>query len=473
MPLVLGVDSSTQSTTAQLRRQDDGAVVWEGRASHPVTHPPRSEQDPWSWWAALKPMLDEAWSVGASGHGGVRAISVAAQQHGMVALDQQMAVLRPAKLWNDTEAAPQASALVQQGGASQWADATGSVPGPAFTVAKVAWLRDHEPATFARLAHVALPHDWLTMQICGELVTDRGDASGTGYFSPRNGRWVDEVLELIGIDQGFLPKVAAPNEAAGDVHGLLVAPGTGDNMAAALGLGLAPGDVAVSLGTSGTVFAVSETPTADRSGAVAGFCDATGHFLPLVCTLNATKVTDAMAQWLGTDLAGLDELAASCPNGAREVVLLPYLDGERTPNLPRARGQLSGLASDTSRAELARAAFDGVVCGLLDGMDALAANNVPINQGRLFLVGGGARSTTYAQTLADLSGRAVTVPTTTELAAAGACVQAAAVSTGRSPWQISADWGLQSGSTVNPRLGAERGSTLKNYRLARQAFTKT
>jgi xylulokinase len=224
-------------------------------------------------------------------------------------------------------------------------------------------------------------------------------------------------------------------------------------MAAALGLGLRPGDVAISLGTSGTVFSVSDVPTADASGAVCGFADAAGRFLPLVCTLNATKVTDATAHLLGVELHELDDLALGTPAGSGGVVFVPYLDGERTPDRPDATGSISGLRSGVTRDQLARSAFEGVLCGLLDGLDALRAAGVAVDDGRLFLVGGGARSTAYRQILADLAQRPVVVSAEDELVALGACVQAAARVTGEPVADVQEAWALGMGTTIDP-LGA-------------------
>jgi xylulokinase len=438
--LVAGVDSSTQATKVEVRDADSGALVASGRSPHPPTHPPRSEQDPRAWWDAFA----QAWEQ--AGAPRVGAISVAAQQHGMVVLDGAAEVVRPAKLWNDTESAPDAGWLLKQRDAREWAEACGSVPVASFTVTKLSWLHRSEPEVWERFAHVLLPHDWLTYRLTGEMVTDRGDASGTGYWSPAAGEYRWDLLAIVdsGRDwSGAVPRVLGPTEAAGTWNDAAVGPGTGDNMAAALGLGLRPGDVAISIGTSGTVYAVSDAPTADASGAVAGFADASGHFLPLVCTLNATKVTDAVAALLGVDHAGLDALALAAPPGAGGLVLLPYLDGERTPNRPHATGVLAGIRSDVTREQVARAAVEGVVCSLLDGLDALAAH--ARCDGTLYLVGGGSRSEAFRQVLADLSGREVTVPAETELVATGACVQAAAVATGAWP-----SWGSTRATRIEP-----------------------
>ena len=350
MPLVLGVDSSTQSTKVEVRDADTGTLVAEGRASHPATTPPRSEQHPDAWWRAFEAARD--------GLPEVDGIAVAGQQHGMVVLDAHDDVIRPAKLWNDTESAPDAGWLRKQLDDQSWARACGSVPLAAFTIAKLSWLRRNESDAWARLARVCLPHDWLTWKLCNEFVTDRGDASGTGYFAAAENTYRADLLAIVEPDVdwlGRLPRVATPMEVVGASGDAVIAPGTGDNMAAALGIGLRPGDVAISIGTSGTVFAVSDTPTFDASGAVAGFADATGRFLPLVCTLNATKVTDAIARLLGVDTAGLDTLALAARPGAGGVTVVPYFDGERTPNRPDATGALHGLRSDlTARRSRAR-----------------------------------------------------------------------------------------------------------------------
>ena len=457
MTLVAGVDSSTQSCKLEVRDADSGELVRSGHRPHPPTVPPRSEQDPHAWWDALSSLLDE--------HGGdVAAISVAGQQHGMVVLDDARRVLRPAKLWNDTESAPQADALVHEWGPSAWADAVGSVPVASFTITKLAWLRENEPEVFGRVAHVLLPHDWLTMQLTGELVTDRGDASGTGYWSPRTGDYADDVLRLVGLDRSVTPTVLEPSAVAGACGEAVVGPGTGDNMGAALGLGLQEGDVAISLGTSGTVYAVSDAPTRDASGAVAGFADATGRFLPLACTLNATKVTDAMARLLGRSRDELEQLALACAPGAGGVVLLPYFDGERTPNLPDATGTLAGLRTDTEPAQLARAAYEGVVCGLLDAFDALADAGVATHAGRVVVVGGGAHSAVYPRLLADLLQRPVEVAATAEYVARGACVQATATHTGRDVAAVARAWAPNDGHAVDPDPTVDAARVRTEYR---------
>ena len=444
MPLVVGVDSSTSSGKVEVRDADTGALVASGRAPHPATTPPRSEQDPAAWWAAF----EAAWAQ--TGVERPAAIAVGGQQHGLVVLDEAGAVLRPAKLWNDTESAPDAAALVDALGPEAWAEACGSVPVASFTITKLAWLRRCEPETFARIARVLLPHDWLTHRLTGGHTTDRGDASGTGWWSPAGDAYRDDLLDLVGADAGWLPQVLGPFEAAGEWDGAVVGPGTGDNMAAALGLGLRPGDLAMSLGTSGTAYAVREQPTADPSGTVAGFADATGRFLPLVCTLNATKVTDTVARLLGADTERFDQLALEGPPGADGLVLVPHLDGERTPNRPDATGTITGLRTDATPSLLARAAVEGVVANLLAGADALG----PLD-GRVLLIGGGARSAAFRQVVADLVGRPVVVPKEDELVACGAALQAATVLLGGDVQDRAAAWGLGTGDTIEPDPGVD------------------
>jgi xylulokinase len=457
VPLVVGVDSSTSACKVQVRDADNGTLVASGRAPHPAATPPRSEQDPSAWWRALSSLLEEHAAD-------VAALSVAAQQHGMVVLDSDHSVLRPAKLWNDTESAPQAERLVDELGPESWATLSGSVPVPSFTITKLAWLREHEPDVFDRVRHVVLPHDWLTFQLTGELVTDRGDASGTGYWSPATGEYSVAALELVGLEPGCAPAVLGPTTPAGRWRNTLIGPGTGDNMAAALGLGLTAGDVAISIGTSGTVFAVSERAVADPTGVVAGFADATGRFLPLVCTLNATKVTDTAARLLGVSLAGLDQQALACEAGARGVVMVPYLDGERTPNRPSATGSLFGMRSDTEPQQIARAAFEAVVCNLLEALDGLGRVGVPTMSGRLVFVGGGSRSAAYQRVLADLSQRPVLVPALDEHVALGACVQAAAILEHRDLIEVVRAWSAGVGHTVEPDPRVDAEAVRRAYR---------
>ena len=418
MPLVAGIDSSTQSVKVVVRDADTGALVRTGRAPHPDG----TECAPQAWWQALEQagsgLLDD-----------VSAVSVAGQQHAMVALDGDGAVVRPALLWNDTRSAPDADDLVAElGGPAAWAQAVGSVPVASFTVTKLAWLAEHEPAAAARVAGVCLPHDWLTWRLAGsraDATTDRGDASGTGYWSPLSGQYRPDLLALAFGRVPAVPRVAGPAQVVGQTaSGALLAPGTGDNMGAALGLGLEPGDIVVSLGTSGTAFAVADQASADPSGLVAGFADATGRWLPLACTLNAARVLSAGADLLGVDLEAFADLALAAAPGAGGLVLLPYLDGERTPNLPGASGQLSGMTrANLTAANLARACVEGMLCGLAEAVDALAAQGVAGR--RLILIGGAAASRAVRGVAPGLFALSVAVPEPGEYVADGAARQAA------------------------------------------------
>ena len=464
--VVAGIDSSTQSTKVELRDIDTGRVVGFGRALHPTTSPPRSEQNPEAWWSALGEAMTMALSSSEDvlTKGDVLSLSVAAQQHGLVVLDSDYAPLRDAKLWNDTESAADAERLLELLPASTWTERCGSIPLAAFTISKLAWLKRRELRTFAQVKRVLLPHDWLNFKLTGNFVTDRGDASGTGYWSPSEGSYQNELLSL--VDEAtdwnsLLPDVRGPWAQAGELtseaaaalglrQGTLVAIGTGDNMAGALGLGLESGDVSISIGTSGTVYSPSPTCVSDPSGLVAGFADGTGHFLPLVCTLNATLVTDAMGRFLSSSREELDHLALSSPRGSGGLTILPYLAGERTPNRPEATGAMFGITLDTSREMMARAAFEGVVCGLLDGLDALAAVGVRTATGRFLLIGGGAKSPTYQQVVADLANREVTIPDNLEIVATGAAVQAAILADSASVHEVATRWNLFSGTSVEP-----------------------
>jgi xylulokinase len=451
MTLVAGVDSSTQSCKVVIRELDSGAVVRSGRAAHPDG----TEVDPGAWWEALGAAL-----LDAGGLDDVAAISISAQQHGMVVLDSEGRVIRPALLWNDTRSAGAAGDLTAEVGSAEFARRVGAVPVASFTLTKLRWLRDHEPENAARVAAVALPHDWLTWRLRGygpvdesplgprldELVTDHSDASGTAYFSPVDGAYDLALLEL-GLGRGdvVLPRILAPGQRAGSTQaGVVVGPGAGDNAGAALGLGAVPGDVVVSIGTSGTVFAVSSQPTADATGAVAGFADASGNFLPLIATLNAARVLSSVAALLGVDHDGLATLGLAAEPGAGGVVLVPYFEGERTPNLPDAKASLHGLTiASSTRENLARAAFEGMLSGLGAGLDAL--RGVGVQAERLLLIGGAAQNEAVQRIAAQVFDVPVVVPAPGEYVAAGAAVQAAWALTGSRP-----DWRVELSSAPEP-----------------------
>ena len=467
--LVAGVDTSTQATKVLVVDADDGRVVATGRAPHEVTGTGGArETDPEVWWRALAHAL-----AGSGRAAEVRAIAVAGQQHGLVTLDGDGSPVRPAILWNDTRSGAEARELTDGlGGAKAWADRVGVVPVPSFTATRWAWLRRHEPERAAAARAVRLPHDFLTERLCGRGATDRGDASGTAWWSTRDEDYVDEVLQLIGLEPELLPDVLGPGEAAGQVTaaaaralglrgGTLVGPGTGDNMGAALGLGATAGEPVVSLGTSGTAYAVMDERAVDPSGTVAGFADASGRYLPLAATLNATLAVDRVAGWLGLHRdAAADET---------EVVLLPYLDGERTPNLPRASGMVAGLRHDTTPEEILLAAYEGAAASLVEALDLLAEVGSGLDpSAAILLVGGGARGPVWQRTVARLSGRTVQVPEADELVALGAAAQAAACLSGVAPDELVGGWQTRRGITVEPP-GERDVDTLGRIRATRDA----
>jgi len=469
MSIVAGVDSSTQSCTIELRDAESGALLSRGRRPHPPTYPPISEQRPADWWTAFKGALHDALNAAGVDAQAVDAISVGAQCHGLVVMDAHGDVLRPVKLWNDTTSAPQAAAMVEQLGAERWVRTAGSLPTAAFTITKLAWLAEHEPHVLHQVRSVCVPHDWLTYKLTGRHVTDRSDASGTGYFSVQ-GAWMPELLaELVSPEldwQTIVPDVLGPSEAAGTLDprvaaelglrsNVVVGPGAGDQHAGAVGLGLAEGEVLYSLGTSGVVITVSQTPVVDLTGMVNSVADATGGYLPLVCTLNATKVTDTFARLLGVSHDEMAALALAAPMDHKRPVLAAYLDGERSPNRPLARGMLANLTNETSREQLALAAFEGVLLGLLAGHAAIQAAGARAD-GRVVVTGGGAKSPAYRQVLADLLGTPVHLLDAPEATARGACVQAAAVLKNRDIRSIREEWRPPVLTICTPRTGDVR-----------------
>ncbi|OEU99252.1 MULTISPECIES: xylulokinase [Streptomyces] len=450
-PFVIGVDSSTQSTKALVVDAATGQVVSRGQAPHTVSPGDRRESDPEEWWQALRTAVGQCGRAA----GEAAAVSVAGQQHGLVTLDGAGDPVRPALLWNDVRSAPQRDRLVADlGGPEAWAERVGSVPAPAFTVTKWAWLRENEPEAARSTAAVRLPHDFLTERLTGQPGTDRGDASGTGWWSSATGSYDTQILELAGLDPALLPPVLGSGEAAGTVRetgdgllpaGTLVATGTGDNMAAALGLGLLPGQPVLSLGTSGTVYAVSSRRPADPSGTVAGFADAHTGWLPLACTLNCTLAVDRMAALLSRDREDVE------PGG--RVTALPFLDGERTPDLPYATGLLSGLQHATTGGQVLQAAYDGAVFALLRALDLVLAEGgdpAAAQEAPLLLIGGGAKGTAWRETVRRLSGRAVQVPSAQELVALGAAAQAAGLLLGEDPGAVARRWRTAQGASYEP-----------------------
>jgi xylulokinase len=474
MPLVAGVDTSTQSCKIVVRDAETGELVRTGSAKHPDG----TEVDPRHWWDAFQ---DAAAAAG--GLADVAALAVGGQQHGMVVLDADGNVIRPALLWNDNRSAPSAEALItelgdgsREAGAQAWADAVGSVLVASLTVTKLRWLRDNEPENAAKVAAVALPHDWLSWRIAGygpvgdptaplgpqldKLFTDRSDASGTGYYDASAGQYRPDLLErALGRTDVALPHVvgvaeagavAHPTVAGADVQGgALVGPGAGDNAGASLGLGMTSGDIAISIGTSGVVSAVAPERTADGSGAINGFADATGNALMLAVTLNAARVLDAAREVLDVDFDGLAELALQAPPGSDGLVLVPYLEGERTPNRPDATGTLHGIRLATStRAHLARAYIEGMLCGLADGLDALRAQGVSVD--RVMLIGGAAQSPAVQQIAPQVFGLPIGIPEPGEYVADGAARQAAwTLAAAENPEAVAPAWSTTIATTLD------------------------
>lgn len=458
MTLVAGVDTSTQSVKVVVCDADSGEVRRSGRAAHPEG----TEVSAAAWLAAYREATTDPALLD-----GVEAIAVGGQQHGMVTVDEQGELVRDALLWNDNRSAPDALDLISElGGPQAWADAVGSVPVASLTVSKIRWLARAEPENAARVHRVILPHDYLTWELGGrrfDPVTDRGDASGTAYFDAVTNRYRDDLVELAFGRVPLLPRVAAPDEVVGETpEGLAIAPGTGDNAAAMLGMVVPDRTALISLGTSGVACLSSQVQTHDPSGVVAGFADATGRFLPLVCTLNGARNLVAMAQALNVSVEHFSELAASAPAGSEGLVFLPYLAGERTPPLPDATGELRGVTlTNLTPANLARATIEGVLWSLAYGVQVLREHASPVEQ--VMLTGGAAQSPAVRSIAAAVFGVPVLATDPYESVAVGAARQAAWALTGHLP-----GWSAPISASYEPQPG-ESGAAAElddRYRLA-------
>ena len=436
--MFLGIDCGTQGTKA-LVVDDCGFARGKGYAKHPLIEAPsgRREQEPGWWIQALRESVRQA-IKNVRGEE-IVALGVSGQQHGLVILNDECKVIRPAKLWNDTETAPQNEELIQRlGGPSECISRFGILPLTGYTVSKLFWLRVYEPSNFALIRHILLPHEYINFHLTGRLAAEFGDASGTGYFDPRSRTWNREMLDLIdgGSGQLFaaLPPLVGPESVLGTVRpevaaqlGLsaecVVSAGGGDNMMGAIGTGnVREGVVTVSLGTSSTVYSFKEHPYQDQTGQVAPFCSSSGGWLPLVCTMNATNVINSTLVLVGKNLADIDTALEATPPGADGLTFLPFLNGERTPDLPTARGSLAGISTNNLfPAHLIRAAVEGVTFGILNGLDLIHAG---LKADTIFAIGGGARSTAWRQLLADSIGASVCVPEEEESGCLGAAMQA-------------------------------------------------
>ncbi len=463
--MVAGVDSSTQSCKVELRDARNGELLATGSAPHKSTAPPVSEQDPEMWWVAFVRAFRNALEAARASAEQVVALAVGAQCHGLVVLDTENRVIRPAKLWNDTTSAPQMGILLESIGAEEFIRSTGSLPTAAFTISKLAWLRQHEPENYRRIRRILLPHDYLNWRLTGEYVTDRSEASGTGYFDADAMTYLDSHLARIDPDRdfsGMLPEVRGPEEAAGTViaparealglrKGTPVSIGGGDQHISALGLGIKPGDVVYSFGTSGVVLTTHPDPVRDRHGIIDGVADCTGGYLPLVSTLNSAKVIATFAEILGTDFAELSRLALTANPDTTGPSLAAFLDGERKPNRPHATGVLAGLTTATTREEVARAAFEGVILGLVNGQAQFESLGLATG-GRTLAIGGGARSPAMSQLLADVLRTDVLFADAPEAVARGAAVQASALMTSTPVAERAREWAPPTDLAASPRV---------------------
>lgn len=436
--LHLGLDCGTQGLKALLLDAATGRAAASAARAYgtlPSTAPGVSEQNPWVWIRAARGAIREVVAKAGRHARAIRSLAVSAQQHGMVALDGKGRPVRPAKLWNDTSTAEDAKALTEAvGGPRRMLRLTGNVPPPGFTAPKVRWFVRTEPAAYARTAVLCLPHDYLNLWLTGELATEAGDASGTGYFDIRRRVYSEEVLDTIDTRlRNKVPPVVPPGSVVGSVQpsrarelglprGVLVGTGGGDNMMAALGTGATrPGIVVVSLGTSGTVFTYREAPISDPKRELASFCDSTGGYLPLYCVQNCTNATEIVRRLLGVDHGRLERLARRAPLGCSGARLLPYFGGERTPNLPDARASITGLTeSNFDAPHLARLAYEGPTRALATCIGRLRALGVRPSEVRL--TGGGAKSPFWRELATRLFGVPVVVLRHDEGAAYGAAL---------------------------------------------------
>lgn len=437
--LFIGIDSGTQGSKVVVFSRNQGKVLAESSAPHLLIENERGgrEQDPASWVAAIESIMEQA--LAAVNPKYVRAISVSGQQHGFVPLDNKGEVIRPAKLWCDTETVAQCQTLTEKlGGEASVINTIGNSIAAGFTASKILWLKEHEPENYQRLQTVLLPHDYLNYWLSGEYCTEHGDASGTACYDVRSREWSAPLLQAIDASGKLLeclPPLRDPEEPCGRIRqklaerwglprDVLIASGGGDNMMAAIGTGnVSRGVITASLGTSGTIYGFSPEPVIDSEGELAAFCSSSGGWLPLVCTMNVTVATELVREVFGFTLDHFNSAVASADPGSGGILLVPFFNGERTPALPGASASLHGMTTTNfTRENICRAAMEGVTLGLRYGLEVLERNGLQPEEIRL--VGGGAKSGVWRQMVADIFKRTVVSPVSTEAGALGAAIQA-------------------------------------------------
>ncbi|MBI3880555.1 MAG: xylulokinase [Verrucomicrobia bacterium] len=438
--LLIGIDSGTQSTKALVVDARSGRVLAAASQAHgliPNLPPGAKEQHPHAWRDATAQAIKSALKLAKAGAREVVAVGVSGQQHGFVPLDKRGEVIRPAKLWCDTSTSAECAVITAKlGGPAATIRALGNAVLPGFTASKILWLKKHEPKNFARLATVLLPHDYLNFWLTGERVMEFGDASGTALLDVKKRQWCSAALRAIDADLADkLPRLISSDQPAGKLSaatakqlglstGVLVSAGGGDNMMGAIGTGnTRAGVITASFGTSGTIYACSEKPVVDPRGEIAAFCDSTNRWLPLLCTMSVTVATEMMRDCFGWSHAQFEASAAKVPAGSGGLLLLPYLEGERTPNVPDGTGVMLGVNTKTfGPGQFARAAMEGVTLGMNYGLRRLAELGVKPKQIRA--TGGGAKSKLWRQIMADVFNAEVVTLKVSEGAAYGAALQA-------------------------------------------------
>ncbi|SDT60743.1 xylulokinase [Pseudomonas prosekii] len=440
--LFLGIDCGTQGTKAIILDAVNGQVLGLGAAAHTLISGAngRREQDTSQWLEAFALATRRALLAANVDGQKILGVGVSGQQHGLVLLDGEGQVLRPAKLWCDTESTPENDRLLANlGGESGSLERLGVVIAPGYTVSKLLWTKEQHPDIFARIAQILLPHDYLNYWLTGRSCSEYGDASGTGYFNVRTRQWDLQILREIdpsGRLEAALPELIDAHQPVGAIlpgiaaqlginpHAL-VASGGGDNMMGAIGTGnIQPGAITMSLGSSGTVYAYSEQPTVSPDASVATFCSSSGGWLPLICTMNLTNATGVIRELFELDIERFNERVEQAPIGADGVCMLPFLNGERVPALPHATGSLLGLTmTNLTEANLCRAAVEGTTFGLRYGLDLLRQNGLQSRS--ICLIGGGSKSPVWRQIVADIMNTPVICTEQSEAAALGASIQAA------------------------------------------------